>query len=148
MAGTTLGGAMSARSIRELVERNPLLQGIGKREVAKLHDDATEVVFAEGETITRSGMIGSDVFLVLRGAAEVRRDGEAIARLESGDFFGELSVLTGAPRSADVVATDRLVALRLSADTFRETLERHGKIAYRVLETATRRLHGAGDVVS
>lgn len=139
---------MAVRTVREMLGDNPLLQGVGKRDIGRIHDAGTEMTFAPGEEITQKGMIGSDVYLMLRGKAEVRRGGERIAELTPGTFFGELSVLTGSPRSADVVATERLIALRLDAEGFRETLERHGPVAYRVLETAARRLHETGTVLS
>jgi CRP-like cAMP-binding protein len=68
-------------------------------------------VFAEGQRVLRQGLSGNALYVILDGEAAVRRDGADLARLARGDFFGEISVLTGQPPTADVVAGSLLRCL-------------------------------------
>ena len=61
---------------------------------------AVQVEFPADHVIARQGEIGTGFFVVVDGAVRVVRDGETIATLGPGDFFGELSVLDGQPRIA------------------------------------------------
>lgn len=82
---------------------------------------ARHSVYAAGETIVREGDQGTSMFVVLRGEAVVKlrgADGE-VARLQEGAFFGEMSLLTGEPRTATVIAATDCDALEIDADAFR-----------------------------
>lgn len=68
-------------------------------------------VFAEGQRVLRQGLSGNALYVILDGEAVVRRDGAELARLARGDFFGEISVLTGQPPAADVAAASLLRCL-------------------------------------
>jgi small-conductance mechanosensitive channel len=74
-----------------------------------------------GEAIVREGAHGSSMFLLMRGEAVVtlaRTRGE-VARLRDGDFFGEMSLLTGEPRTATVTAVTDCRLLEIGVDAFR-----------------------------
>jgi CRP-like cAMP-binding protein len=64
----------------------------------------TERAFRDGEAIVREGEPGREMFVVLSGEAVVRRNGNVLARLHKGQFFGEMAVLESLPRDADVFA--------------------------------------------
>jgi small-conductance mechanosensitive channel/CRP-like cAMP-binding protein len=79
------------------------------------------LVFGAGESIVREGARGSSMFLLLRGDAIVtlaRTSGE-VARLRDGDFFGEMSLLTGEPRTATVTAATDCRVLEVGVEAFR-----------------------------
>ena len=79
------------------------------------------LVYAGGEVIVREGAHGSSMFLLMRGEAVVtlaRTSGE-VARLRDGDFFGEMSLLTGEPRTATVTAATDCRLLEIGVDAFR-----------------------------
>jgi small-conductance mechanosensitive channel/CRP-like cAMP-binding protein len=79
------------------------------------------LVYAAGEAIVREGAHGSSMFLLMRGEAVVtlaRTSGE-VARLRGGDFFGEMSLLTGEPRTATVTAVTDCRLLEIGVDAFR-----------------------------
>lgn len=121
----------------------PLFQGLGKREVRRIAEAGKELTFKGSEPVTHEGLKGTDFFLILEGKAEVRVGDETIRVLEAGDYFGELSVITGAKRTATVRAVDRLRVLRLVSDAFATLLKEHGPIAYQVLQVAAQRLQEA-----
>jgi len=75
----------------ELLAGCPLFRGINAAGLAGLADLATSVDFPTGHVIARQGEIGTGFFVVIEGAVRVVRDGEIVARLGAGEFFGELS---------------------------------------------------------
>ena len=86
-----------------------------------------------------SGRFGR-LYSVVSGTAEARVDGEVIATFGPGDSFGEMSVLDGKPRSADVVATTDLHTLGLSSWNMRALLREEPDIAMSVISELVRRL--------
>jgi CRP-like cAMP-binding protein len=82
---------------------------------------AAEHLFAGGEAIVRQGDRGSSMFVVLRGSVMVTLEpsSQHVATITSGGFFGEMSMLTGDPRSATVRAVDDVLALEIKAADMR-----------------------------
>jgi CRP-like cAMP-binding protein len=96
---------------------------------ASLNDDVrqqlaratTRALFAAGEVVVRQGDSGSSMFVIATGEAVVLLEsGQEIARIGPGGFFGEMSLLTGAPRNATVRATTDSELLEITADAFRQ----------------------------
>ncbi|MDP2055759.1 MAG: mechanosensitive ion channel family protein [Acidobacteriota bacterium] len=79
-------------------------------------------LFAAGEAVVRQGAAGDSMFVVLGGAARVTLEpsGQEVAVVPAGGFFGEMSMLTGDPRTATVRAIEDVRALEISAADFRE----------------------------
>lgn len=101
-----------------------------------------EHVFEPGETVIRQGERSGDAFVILSGFARVVRDGREVARLGAGQFFGEVAMLDGRPRTADVVAETRLRCIALSRDTFKRALRAEPDLAWRILEVVAGRIRG------
>ena len=101
-----------------------------------------EHTFDAGETVITQGERGGDAFVILSGRAAVVRDGREIARLGPGQFFGEVAMLDGRPRTADVVAQSPLRATALSRDTVKRALRSEPDLAWRVLEVLAGRIRG------
>src|SRR4249919_1619280 len=81
-----------------------LFDGVDADGMDRIAAVAVEVEFPADHAIARQGDIGTGFFVIVDGGARVIRDGQTVARLGPGDFFGELSVLDGQPRIAQVVA--------------------------------------------
>ena len=79
-------------------------------------------------------------YLVLTGSAQVSRDGERIAELGAGAFFGEMCILDGAPRSADVIAVEDTTCLMLRQWDIRSVISRNPDVGLAMLEELSRRL--------
>jgi flavin reductase (DIM6/NTAB) family NADH-FMN oxidoreductase RutF len=99
-----------------------------------------ERMYAEGETIVRQGEAGDELFVILEGAVRVERGGRVLQHLDDGDFFGEVAVLDGRPRSADVVAESSVRCLTISRDVLRDLLRREPSMAWQMLEVLAQRL--------
>ena len=98
----------------ELLAAAPLLAGVDPAGLERIAERAVEVAFPDGHVIARPGEVGTGFFMIAAGGARVVRDGETIATLGPGDFFGELSVLDGQPRVAQVLAQGETTCLALA----------------------------------
>ena len=101
-----------------------------------------ENVFAEGERVLRRGLSGGNFYVILEGEASVQLDGEELQRLGRGEFFGEISALTGEPPSADVVAATMLRCLVIPAADLEKLLLERPQLMLRLLRAEARRLRG------
>lgn len=121
-----------------------LFARLSEDELAILSDSAKLAPFVEGETITRQGAQANWLYILVRGEVEVRVAGEdgrerRVAVLKSPGFFGEMALMTGAPREATVVALSDVDCLRIDKDDFREVLARRPEIAENVSEVLAKR---------
>jgi CPA1 family monovalent cation:H+ antiporter len=98
---------------RELIGRLDLLAGLNDRQLARVQKLLRPRFTVPNEVILRTGERGEAVFFIASGVVEVRVAG-TIVQLGTGDFFGEMALLSGRPRQADVVALTycRLLVLR------------------------------------
>lgn len=96
--------------------------------------------YADDETIVRTGDPGDELFVVLAGEVKVLREGREITRIEAGSFFGEVSVLDGGARSADVVAAGPVTCLAIPREVIRAALAAHPGAAWAMLEILANRL--------
>jgi CRP-like cAMP-binding protein len=104
-----------------------------------------EEVFAQGQRVLRQGLSGSGFYVILEGDASVRIDGEERSRLGRGDFFGEISALTGETPSADIVAETMLRCLVIPAPEFESFLVEKPRVMFRMLQAEARRLRSANE---
>ena len=101
-----------------------------------------EDVFAPGQRVLRRGLSGGNFYVILEGEAAVEVDGQERARLGRGDFFGEISALTGDTPSADVVAHGVLRCLVVPAVQLEKLLLDRPALMLRLLKMEARRLQG------
>ena len=124
----------------ELLAGCPLFQGIDQSGLASLADLATAVDFPAGHVIARQGEIGTGFFVVIDGTVRVVRDGEVVARLGPGEFFGELSVLDRMPRNATVAAETATSCLALASWDFEKVLLEEPALTLSILRGVAARL--------
>jgi CPA2 family monovalent cation:H+ antiporter-2 len=108
----------------ELAERFPLFAGLTpeQRETVVLHFRSRSA--QPGDRLIRVGDEADVVYFISMGQVEVVINGHQI-KMGSGDFFGEVALLSGQPRTADVIALDFCKLLTLSRRDFRELLRRY-----------------------
>lgn len=99
-----------------------------------------EEVFAEGQRVLRQGISGSAFYVIVEGEATVIVDGTVRARFGRGDYFGEISALTGGPPSADIRAETLLRCLVLPGPQLEPFLLEHPPVMLRMLQAEARRL--------
>jgi CRP-like cAMP-binding protein len=118
----------------------PLFSGFSKRDLNRLAGETDVVSFTAGTPVVEEGMLGATMFIVLSGEAKVVRGSRRLSTLRPGDFFGEVALLDGAPRSATVVADTHLVAIRLYRRTLLRLLEAQPDLARKILDVLVRRI--------
>jgi len=124
----------------EMLALVPLFAGSSKRQLRGILDWTKEYHYKPGATIVREGAKGQELFVLLDGKASLTRKGRTITRLLPGDFFGEMAVIDGGPRSATVVADEDVDCLVLKQMDFRAMVEGDPSIAWHLLETFAARL--------
>jgi CRP-like cAMP-binding protein len=104
------------------------LAPLGAEVLRELAGRLRTVAYGRGERIVSEGDEGADLFVLERGQVAVLvghgTQAQEIARLGPGDFFGEMSLMTGEVRRATVVAQGDVEAVRVDKDSFREVLSR------------------------
>ena len=124
----------------ELLAHAPLLDGVDVDGIAMIAQRVDEVEFPTDHVIARQGEVGTGFFMVASGGVRVVRDGETIATLGPGDFFGELSVLDGQPRTAQVIATEPTVCLALASWDFEAVVREEPAVALAIMRGLAGRL--------
>jgi CRP-like cAMP-binding protein len=132
----------------DLLAQVPLFSGLGRKHLRQLAEHADIVSFREKETIVETGQPGGTFYVILRGAAKVVRGTRTLTRLEPGDFFGEISLLDGGPRTATVLAETPLVAIRVFKRSFDRVVAQEPTVAAKILAVVARRLREAERSIS
>ena len=124
----------------ELLASCRLFSGVGASDLASVANRAIEVDFPANHVIARQGEIGTGFFLIVSGSVRVIRGGEEVAVLGPGEFFGELSVLDGQPRVAQVVSLEPTRCLALASWDFEQALLESPSLALSILRGLAARL--------
>jgi CRP-like cAMP-binding protein len=124
----------------DIIRRVPLFSRCNKKELAEIASHADEIDLPQGKQLIRQGERGREFFVLLEGEADVERDGEHIQTMGSGDFFGEIALVSKVPRTATVTATTPVRALVITDRDFRTLLEQSTEINLKVLEALAERL--------
>ena len=122
----------------------PILAGLSRTSLANLARSAHEVEVPEGGYLTRQGNTGDEMYIILDGKFAVRRHTRTVASCKKGDFFGEMSLIDGMPRSANVVAETDAHVLVVHRSDFNSLIE-SPRIGRSVMRTLAGRLRQADD---
>lgn len=144
------GKYQDARQKRELGERQTMLHQVDlfshltDDELAHLAERLQYSPFVAGDTITRQGAIAHWLYILTKGEAEVwlEQGGQSrlLGRLGAGNFFGEMGLMTGSPRSATVIAKSDVECYRLDKESFQSILLSRQELATLISHTLEKRL--------
>ena len=113
----------------------PLFGGLGQRHLRRLAHDFKARSFKAGTSILRQGeMSGVGFFIIRDGNASVSIDGEVVARLGPGDYFGELALISERARMATVTAETDVACLDISFWNFRRFVKSSPDVAWKLLQ--------------
>ena len=133
-----LDPASVTRERATLLSTVPLFADLSRRHLRQLSKLANETNVRSGGYVVQAGQPGRAFYVILEGRAKVVRgagpSGRRVATLGPGDFFGELALLDGGPRTASVIAEGDLVAIRVPRSAFRRMLRSDADVGIKLLE--------------
>src|SRR5213080_2317050 len=127
----------------QLLRRVPLLAAVEDSELTELADRFTERRYDRGAPMVSRGSSGVGFFIIAEGEASVDAGGGKLAHLGKHDFFGEVALIDGGRRSADITAETNVRAWGISRNAFRAFVKQHPEVAWQMLEVLAARLRAA-----
>jgi CRP/FNR family transcriptional regulator, cyclic AMP receptor protein len=136
----------------ELLANIPLFESLTPEDLASLSGRLEAMDFNEGDVIFNQGDEGSALFIIEDGAVEISYgEGKSkvrLAALFTGQYFGELSLFDGAPRSATATAAKRSRLIRLDRDDLVDFVNKNPAAALRIIAEMSERLRQTNELMS
>ncbi len=139
---------MAISDVVEHLATVPIFEGCSRKDLQTIARQVREIKHDAGYVIATEGDPGAGLFVIADGEADVTIGGKKVNHLKAGDFFGEMALLDGGPRTATVTSTSPITLYALTEWVFRGLLAEHPSIAMRTLETMAARLRGATKVAT
>jgi CRP-like cAMP-binding protein len=134
---------VATNDVVERLAKVPLFAGCSKKELQTIARAARQLDHEDGAVLAAEGEPGAGLFVIDQGEADVTIGGKLVNRLQAGDFFGEMALLDGGPRTATVTATTDITMFGLTEWVFKGLLTEHPSIALHALEAMAARLRKA-----
>ena len=128
----------------DLLQRVPIFQGLGRRELESIAGSMKQRTFSKGDTVTTEGRGGVGFFVVEEGEASVSVGGADRGRIGPGDYFGEIALITESDRTATIVADTDLRCYGMTMWDFRPLVESNASIAWQLLQALAKKLAERG----
>lgn len=138
----------SASGKVKLLQGIPLFEGLSPRQLGQIARLAEEVEVPANKRLTVAGEAGRELFVILDGTALMKTPQGRTEQLGAGQFFGEMSLVDGGPRSATVEATTPMHLLVVGQREFWALLADAPLIAKQIMQTLSRRLRKADAAMS
>ncbi|MDP9330496.1 MAG: cyclic nucleotide-binding domain-containing protein [Actinomycetota bacterium] len=134
---------MGTKEVTSQLAKVQLFSGCSNKELTTLARAVKDIDHPAGTVIAREGDPGVGLFIIAEGTTDVTIGGRRKAKLGPGDFFGEIALLDGGPRTATVTATTDVKLLALTEWVFRGLMIEHPGIAVKALQAMAGRLRSA-----
>ena len=139
---------MAHEENKAFLRRVPLFSGLTEPQLENLAGGSARRSYPEGRTIVAEGEPSQSMYILLAGRAKVQRsDSEGkeviLAVLSSGEFFGEMSLIDDAPRSASVITLEPCEFMAVSKEAFKAMLVQSPEVTMAVMRGLVRRLREA-----
>ena len=133
----------ASREPVELLRDIDLFSGLSKRDAKRLVTKASEVTHVKGKQVAAEGGSAQGFHLILSGRATVTHGSRTVRTLGAGDYFGEISMIDGRPRSATVTVDEEIHALAIGHGVFEALLDAQPEFARGLLKGLCSRLREA-----
>jgi CRP/FNR family transcriptional regulator, cyclic AMP receptor protein len=117
-----------------------LFSSLSKKELDRLAQWTDQISVGEGHELAKEGEFAHEFFVIEDGSAEVLKDGERIAELGPGDFFGEIGLIETERRTATVVATRPMQLIVMFQREFKQMEQEMPAVADRIRSAIRARL--------
>jgi CRP-like cAMP-binding protein len=124
----------------ELLKQVPLFAKLDKKGLQDVAHIADELDLPAGKEMATEGDRGREFFVLLKGEAEVTKNGSRINTMKEGDFFGEIALVSKMPRTATVTATTNVDVLVITERAFDNLLKKSPEIGRSVAEALAERV--------
>jgi CRP/FNR family cyclic AMP-dependent transcriptional regulator len=118
----------------------PLFEGLSRKELVELARVCEDLEVESGKVLCKEGQIGHEFFVIVDGKVQVTQKGRRVRTLSSGDFLGEIALITEMPRTATVTAETPVRLFVLTRRDFRDVLAKNPNVERKVLRALARRL--------
>ena len=144
---------MEHQEIVSAIKAVSLFSSLSSRFLTGIAKSCTERDFAADETLVRQGNPGVGLFIIVSGKVKVVKTNEQGERLDiathgGGEVIGEMSVLDGANRTADVIAVEQTKCLVLSSWDFKSFMESHPEVALEILPVVVQRFRETNEALT
>jgi CRP/FNR family transcriptional regulator, cyclic AMP receptor protein len=132
--------------LHEHLTRIPLFAACTNDELRLVSEKASTLTFPAGTVLAEEGSVGAEFMVLVEGTVEVSTGGTVLSQLGPGDFFGEIALLDGGPRTATVTAKTEVVAEVIDERDFRVLLYDVPSLSRKLLVGVAKRLraHNVG----
>lgn len=117
------------QTIQRQLNSIPFLDPLNPEDLYELAEKIQKRIYAPTEMILRQGEPGEEFFIINAGQVSIQIDHREIKQIGVGAYFGEMSLLTGEPRTATIVAISEVVVYVMGHAAFREILKKHPTLA-------------------
>jgi small-conductance mechanosensitive channel len=128
----------SSEQIFGRLSETPIFEPLTDEETRQIAETVETKIFSTGEKIVRRGQEGNSMFVIHRGAVKVQinEDGKikVLRNLNEGEFFGEMGLFTGEPRTATVIATEETEVLEIKHTCLKPVLEANPELVERFVD--------------
>ncbi len=126
-----------------LIKEIPLFRHCTRKELGEIAAIADELDLKEGAMLIHEGKGGREFVVIVEGSADVVKNGKRVNSVHEGDFIGEISLVTGQPRTASVQATSPIRVLVITSRNFGKLLDNSPEIQRKILRAMAERLASA-----
>jgi len=108
----------------DLLKKVPLFNNLSQRHLKEIAKHADQVQVEKGRILVQQGKTGWEFIFIVEGKVRVEKNGKVIRQLSGGDFFGEISLIDGEPRTSSVIAETTMTLLIVHKTSFDHLLDK------------------------
>lgn len=131
--------SVTDEDIIHILKNNEVLKTIDEKQLQNLVEDVDIKIYGQGEKIINEGETGHHFYYILSGEVEILKNNKVMQRLETNEYFGEVSLFTGEMTTADVKASKECTFLQISSEKFRETVKMNHDMARKLSDVIAAR---------
>lgn len=132
----------------EALKSVPIFSALNGRQLDIIAKEADEVTAPANKMLAKQGRLGHEFILIVEGSARVERDGLVLANLGPGDCFGEMSLIDGKPRIANVISETPVTLLVINSRSFSLVLDNVPALRKKILVTLCERLRAVDEALA